>query len=504
MTPSRRFRIAIGALLFEGNTLSPVVTELQDFRNKYLEEGPALIPALRRSNTEAGGAIQVCELYPDQVEIVPLMATHGGAGGRVSAAAYGTLREMLLAPLRAAGPVDAVYLALHGSFIAEGTDDMEGDVLAEARAIVGPEVPIAVSCDLHGHITEKMMANVQILIGYRHYPHDDAFDTGRRCAGFLIRTLKGQIRPVTRVRKAPMIIPAQKQRTKSDGPMGQFHATARAREWAGEVLAASYFPVQPWLDFEGLGFAAVVVTDDDPQTADRVALEMAQEAWLRRHDFEVPTVDPGEAIAQGLAIEGGPVVLADAADCVGGGASGDSAVVLEALIRYAPDARSTILIVDPETAQEARAAGEGARFRARIGNKLDASFGSPVEAEVEVVRLFEGRFTYSGGLMGGVTADMGPSAVLRIGGCDVVIASYSSYEYADEQFRAAGIDPHSCKFVVVKNPMNYQQAYDGAPAMLVLTTPGPTTPNLRLPDWQKMSRPMYPLDDNFEPGYRAF
>ena len=124
-------------------------------------------------------------------------------------------------------------------------------------------------------------------------------------------------------------------------------------------------------------------------------------------------------------------------------------------------------------------------------------------AEAEVVRLFDGRFTYKGGLMGGVTATMGPSALLRVGAVEVVVSTYSSYEYADEQFRVAGVDARRCRFVVVKNPMNFQSAYDFAAATFFLNTPGPTTPELAGVPWERIRRPFYPLDDAPEPIFRA-
>ncbi|MBI1779643.1 MAG: M81 family metallopeptidase [Proteobacteria bacterium] len=491
-------RIAVGGLLFEGNTLSPVVSDMADFENKYLERGAGLAK-LMSSNTEVGGALHLFGLY--EAEVLPLIATHGGAGGRVARSCYERLKGELIDRLRASLPVDGVYLALHGAFVAEGLDDAEGDILADVRLVVGEGVPVAVSLDLHAHVTPAMLRLSQILIGYQHYPHDDGFETGRRAAGLLLRTIQGKIKPVMRARRAPMLLPAQKQRTKGTGPMADAHAVARARETAGEVLAASYFCVQPWLDFPGVGFTAVAISDGDGEAADRVALDMAKTAWSRRQEFAVPTIGTAEAIRRGRAANAGPIVLADAADCVGGGAAGDSAVVLEALIQAGSDQSAAILLVDPETVGQATKAGVGGRFRARIGNKLDPVYGKPVEAEVTVERLFDGRFTYSGGLMGGLNASMGPSAVLEIGEIKIICASASAYEYADEQFRAAGIDPHELKFIVVKNPMNYQQAYAYALAMLVVDTPGPTTPNLAGIPWKRMDRPRWPIDDGFEPVF---
>ncbi|MBM3548858.1 MAG: M81 family metallopeptidase [Alphaproteobacteria bacterium] len=493
-------RIALGALLFEGNTLSPVITGHADFASKYLASGVEIPAKLASTNTEVGGALEV--FRSAEVEIVPLIATHGGAGGRVAGKVYRAFRDELLERIRSAGRLDGVYLALHGAFIAEGTDDAEGEILAAVREIIGHSVPIAVSCDLHGHITPAMTRHAQILIGYREYPHDDTHETGARAATLLLRTIRGQIRPVSRFRRAPMILPAQRQRTKGDGPMREIIDLARGREADGTVLAASYFCVQPWLDLPGVGVTAVTVADGDAAAADRVAEEMVQLHWRKRREFLVPTEKPADAIRKGRALSGGPVILADAADCVGGGASGDSSVVLRALLEHAPDQSAAIHIVDPDMVVRAREAGVGKRFRATLGNHTARLGGPPLQAEVLVERVEpKASFRYSGGLMGGVEASIGDAAVLAIGPIKVLCASLSSYEYADEPFQALGIDVRRMKFLVVKNPMNYQQAYAGAPAMFVLDTPGPTTCNLASVAWKRLDRPCFPMEDGFEPVF---
>ena len=493
-------RIAVGALLFEGNTLSPVVTGRGDFASKYLASGAEIPARLAATNTEVGGALEV--FRGADADIVPLIATHGGAGGRVAAKCYAEFRDELLERLKAAGKVDGVYLALHGAFIAEGTDDAEAEILAAVAAIVGRDVPIAVSCDLHGHITAEMLRHACILVGYQEYPHDDTRETGARAATLLMRTIRGQIRPVTRLRRAPMILPAQRQRTKGTGPMMDIVRLARSREADGTVLSASYFAVQPWLDLPGVGVTGVAVADGDPAVADRVAGEIVELYWKKRREFLVPTEQPAEAIRKGRSLTGGPVILADAADCVGGGASGDSAVVLSALLAHAPDQSAAIHIVDPATVAEARRVGAGGRFQARLGNRVATAGGPPVVAEVTVERVEpNARFRYSGGLMGGVEASMGDSALLAIGPIRVLCTSLSSYEYSDEHFQALGLDARRLKFLVVKNPMNYQQAYAGAPARFVLDTPGPTTCNLASVGWRRLDRPCFPMEDGFEPVF---
>jgi microcystin degradation protein MlrC len=190
------------------------------------------------------------------------------------------------------------------------------------------------------------------------------------------------------------------------------------------------------------------------------------------------------------------VVLADAADCVGGGASGDSAAALAALLAHAPASPAAIHIADATAATAALAAGPGARIRIGLGNRRDPSYGPPLEVEALVLRAAPDSFVYAGGLMRGVRAQTGPSAVLSVGAVEILVTSNACYEYADEAFVAAGIDPRSKAFVVVKNPMNYQQAYAGAAAMTILDTPGPTTPNLAALPFRAVGRPLFPLDPN--------
>jgi microcystin degradation protein MlrC len=350
---------------------------------------------LSGTNTEVAGALELLRI--DGADVVPLIATNGGSGGRVAAAAYAQLKDEMLSRLDKALPVDGVYLALHGAFIAQGLDDVEGDLLTALRARIGPDVPVSISLDLHAHITPAMTRLADIVVGYQHYPHDDTFETGRRACGLLLGTLDGRFKPIVRACRAPLLLPAQKQRTKGTGPMAEAFARARAAEATGAVLAASYFCVQPWLDLPDLGFTAVVVANGDGDGAQSVARDMAEWAWNRRRDFAVPTIAPAVAIRQGLALSGGPVVLTDPSDCVGGGASGDSAIVLQALLDHAGGAPAAIQIVDPAAARQAGAAGIGGQVVLGLGNKLDPAYGAPVQVQATVKHLFDGRFTYAGG-----------------------------------------------------------------------------------------------------------
>jgi len=503
MTSTKRpWRIAVGLFQFEGNSQSPVITTLEDFQNIMLAQGEDVLDVVQGTQTELAGALELFSLF--DVTPIPLIAANGIAGGRVDRATFDHIHAMLKESLANAGQLDAVYLALHGAFITEDENDLDGLILEDVRAIIG-DIPLAVSLDLHGNITRKMAAIADVIIGYRHYPHDDTFDTGQRIAGLLMRMLKGEVRPVMRVCRTPMIVACQNQNTKGEAPLAEIHAMARGFEYTGTILAASYFPVQHGLDFPEMGYATVVVTDNDPEAADRIARFLAKAAWDRRHDFDVPVASPQDAIARGMATQGQPIVLSDASDTVGGGAAGDSAFMLKMLLEHAPNASSTMIIVDPESVSMARSHEIGEKFSVCLGNKHSPVYGPPLEVEATLVRIIEDcRFTYVGGCSGGVASLMGPTAVLQVGPVTVIVPSLPTYEHANEQFRAAGLNPDHFKFVVVKNPMNYQQAFPHAPALFDLDAPGPTTCQIRSPQWKLLDRPIYPLDDDFEPEFTTF
>jgi microcystin degradation protein MlrC len=491
-------RIAIGSLMLESNTFAPRPTTVADFEKTYSLAGEALITGLRDTRTEMAGAIAA--LVASDAEPVPLYAAHGMAGGVLRGEDWEVLRERLLAPLRTAGRVDGIYLALHGAMMTETSQDAESDILAAVRELAG-DVPIAVSCDLHANVTPRMVALADLIVGYQLYPHDDTYETGGRAIGLLLRTLAGEIRPVMAMRKAPMMIPGVRQIT-SARPMSDIFDLARGFESAGTVVSASYFPTFSKFDGPDIGFRGVAIADGDAGAADRAALAIARAGWERRHRFEVDLVPIEDAVRRGLEVLDAPVILVDAGDCVGGGAAGDSAAVLASLLAIAPDAASAILVNDAETVQQARAAGIGATIEARIGNKITPMYGAPVQASARVEALCDGRFTYAMGIAKGVTASMGQAAVLRIGGARVVCCSVSSYEYGDEQFVGAGLDVRGFKFIVSKTVGNYVKAYPGATAFLV-DAPGPQTHNLRRLPWTNISRPLYPWDDGFSPDFEA-
>ena len=490
-------RFAIGGIIQESNDFVPDRCGLDMFQADYLLYGDAVLAGLRGTRTEVAGILAACEELG--VTPVPLLAAHSCAYGPLTAECYEHLRSEALRRLEAALPVDAVVFAMHGAMLAEGERDPEGDLLAAMRALVGGR-PIGGTLDLHAHVTPRMVEGATLLVGYSTYPHEDAFEAGHRACRLIAATARGEIRPTMAMAKAPMIVPANQQWTGGDGPFARIMREAKALETNSQALSASCFPVQPWLDLPGLGFTGLVVTDGSPETARAHARALARRGWELRHEFQVDLVSPAEAIRRGLEIPGGPIVLSDTADCQGGGATGDSVATLAALLAAQVRERSLTQVRDPEAVAAAQRAGVGSEVRVTLGNKFDRSRGAPLPVVARVRGLSDGRFQYAGGLLGGVWASMGPTAVLAIGDIQVLVHSNATYEFADEQYRSVGLDVRAAKFVTVKNPMNYQLAYRRImKAAFALDTPGPTTANLRSLTFRHLRRPYFPADDDI-PG----
>ena len=489
-----QYRIAIGSMSNETSHFLTTITELEHWQNNYVLYENALFN-LAGTDCEIAGMLST--LDEKRVEIVPLMAANAVAGGPNSDACYQHLKESILHPLRNTLPVDGVLLSLHGSMTAVSEDDTEGDLLDAVREIVGADVPIVITLDLHANITEKMINNANGIIGYTHYPHDDAFSTGERGANLLLEIVRGNVNPKMAMAKVPILSSGVCGMTFGDAPMAHLTHRARELETDPEILSVSIFHVHPTNDMPGMGSGGLVITNGNVKRARDEAIALAEEYWARRHEFEPEIISVDEAIERGRQIEGGPVLLVDTSDAVGGGGAGDSVALLRCMLEMDVTELSFIMVVDPEAAQICAEAGIGQQVAFDLGYKIDPSWGKPIPVEGVVRHLLDGDFVYSGGVFGGTRTSMGLSVVLAIGNIQVLIMSKPTYDWADEQYRTAGLDIPRAKFIGVKNPMNFRFAYEGvAKADFILNTPGVTPPTVKNLTYKRMMRPFFPLDED--------
>ena len=487
-------RVAVGAIFTESNHLCGTLTDLGFFKRTELRRGEEVLSA---TDGVLGGTLN--HLRQRGIAIVPLLFASAVPGGPLTQECYKSLKEDLLARLRGALPVDGVLMPQHGAAAVDGLGSLDGDLIGAVRQLVGSAVPIVATLDCHAHVTAEMVEHSNALLAWETYPHRDTFSTGVRGARLLADCVDGGARPAMAMAKVPVVVGGFMGST-DEGPFADVMRHAKSLEQRADVLSTSAFLVQPHLDLPGMGGGGLVVTDGDPELAASLAAEIATMYWQRRFDLEPRIWKPAEAIADAARHLDGTVLLLETSDCAGGGACGDSVHALRALVDARLDASSLAPVVDPGAAALCHSRGAGAEVRLMLGHGIDTRWGQPFPLVARVERLTNGRFVYTGGIWEGQTGEMGPSAWLRAGNVNILVTTFATYDWADEQFRSAGMDPATAGFIVVKNPMNYRVGYAGRfREAYVLDTPGATPASLRNVKFSRLERPYFPADEDI-PG----
>jgi microcystin degradation protein MlrC len=376
---------------------------------------------------------------------------------------YERLRDEILDELRDAMPVDAVLFNLHGSMEAVGCPDTEGDLLARARDIVGPNVPIGAELDLHCHPTRAMVNNATALVIYKHWPHIDSGERAAELFEIVAAAAEGRARPVMSVYDTRMIglFPTERE------PMRSFVADMKARETEPAILSISLGHDHPWTDVPELGARVLVITDDDRSYGDAVATELGETLYRLRNEIAWQFSRLDEGLTKALDSPCKPVVLLDMSDNPGGGAPADGTQVLAALIaRGVRDA--CVCLWDPMVAQIAIGAGVGAELDVRLGGKSGRCAGRPLDLPVTVTNIVEG-LTQASPVDAG---NMGDAAALHHDGIDIVVTTLRAPTHTPECFEKLGIDIASKRLLVAKTLNNARPAFDRVAAEYVWVDSG--------------------------------
>jgi microcystin degradation protein MlrC len=483
-------RIAIGQMSHEANTFIRAQTDLAEFKAIGWAKGEEIIANEAGHRSYVGGMIDAARELG--VSLAPTFSAAGGAAGTIAREAYEVIRDELLASLEAVLPVDAVCLALHGAAIADGVDDVEGDILIRLRRLVGPDVPVVVTLDLHGNVTQEMVEQADLLLGVNFYPHVDTYERGYEAVQLTVQIVRGEIQPTAYLALPPMMIPS----TTSEAP-----AATRINEacWAWEgkpgMLDCTFFHGFGWTDLPRAGVSIYAASDGDPALAKDAAEDVAALLWQTREDFILPPVSAAEAIQRALQSEGRPVVINDGSDDPGGGAPGDGTYLLREMIAAKLDDACFGFIVDPETAAQAHAAGVGQTISARLGGKTDDMHGAPIETDAYVKSLTDGKFLHTTPMGPGEPADYGLCARLMIGGIDVIVTSFRTQTLDQEIFLLHGIDVMRRKIVALKSSDHFRAAFRPlAAAIIGCNTPGIVSADLTTLPYRRLERPIWPLD----------
>jgi len=468
-------RIAVGGFLHETNTFAPTKATYDAFLHgggwPRMVLGGDIPKVVRNVNVGLSGFIDAAQT--EDWEFVPTIFAAATPSAHVTRDAYERIAKVMLDAIAAAGPLDGVYLDLHGAMVAEHLDDGEGEILARVRKLVGKDVPLVVSLDLHANVTPEMVAHADALIAYRTYPHVDMAETGRTCAKHLALLLKSKQRFAKAFRQLPFLIPISWQCTNNQPARGIYEQLAALG--CDAVPTLSFAPGFPAADFEHCGpsvFAYGRTQADADAAADRIAKII--EAHEDDFDGKIYSPDEGVLLAMELAKSAKrPIIIADTQDNPGAGGDSDTTGMLRALVRNGAARAATGVIYDPESARAAHAAGTGAIVALALGGKSGISGDAPYRQTFIVENLSDGNFTASGPYYGGRRMEMGPSACLRIGDVRVVVASHKAQLADQAMYRYVGIEPTEQKILVNKSSVHFRADFEPiAEKLLICAAPG--------------------------------
>jgi microcystin degradation protein MlrC len=482
-------RVAVGGFLHETNTFAPTKATYVDFIHgggwPAMAVGAEVLTVMRDINVGLAGFIEQAEQYG--WEMAPILSCGATPSAHVTEDAFERIVKAMLDGIKAAGPLDAVYLDLHGAMVTEHLDDGEGEVLKRVRRLIGPDVPLVASLDLHANVTPEMMEYADALIAYRTYPHVDMADTGRASAKHLALLLNTRQKFAKAFRELPFLIPISWQCT-SDQPNKSIYQALAALE-SDAVPTLSFAPGFPATDFPGCGptvFAYGKTQADADAAADKIAALVSS----HEDDFDgrVYTPDEGVRLAMELAKHAKkPIVIADTQDNPGAGSDSDTTGMLRALVRNNATRAAIGVIYDPDSAKAAHEAGVGATVTLRLGGKSGIPGDAPFEGTFIVEKLSDGKFVAPGPYFGGRDMNMGPSAALRIGGIRVVVSSHKAQLADQSMYRYVGIEPTEQSILVNKSSVHFRADFEPiAERLIICAAPGAMPADTATFPWKRL------------------
>ena len=469
-------RIAVGGWQHETNTFAPVKADFAAFEETGgwpgLSRGGELFDAVEGVHLPITGAMETLDRRGH--ELVPLLWCSATPSAHVTEDAFERIAQMLLSDLEHALPVDGVYLDLHGAMVCEHFEDGEGEFLKRLRALVGDDLPVAVSLDLHANVTEDMVRYATVLDIFRAYPHVDMGETGARTAEHLHRLIETGERWASAFRRTDFVIPLNWGCTLVDPAKSLYERVPDLI--ADQVTAVSLACGFHLADIAemGPGMVAYALDQGAADNAADALLELVNESEAA---FAGRIWDPGEAVAEAIsraAGAGAPVIIADTQDNPGGGGTGDSTGLLRALVEGQATGAVLGVLCDGQAAAAAHAAGVGAQLSLDLGGKSGADGQQPYAAHYQVLALGDGRFTATGPMWLGSRMRLGPMALLEVSGVRVLVGSKAEQAADQSMFRHLGVEPAEQSIMALKSSVHFRNDFqDIADSILVVAAPGP-------------------------------
>ncbi len=488
-------RIGMISLIHESNAFIQTPTTLKMFQREGLLSGKEMYELGSSERGEVKGFIDGLEAAG--FEPVPIFFARTPPSGAIAGPTCEQLMETMFDNLKRAGELDGVLANPHGANMGTGDEyrDLDGHWLTRVRTTVGRDVPIICVVDPHCNLSSRMVDACNATIAYRTNPHLDQMQRGLEGADLMIRTLRREVTPVQAASFPPLAINIEKQRTDAEPCRSMYQL---AGELAGQpgVLSTSVVLGYPYSDVEEMGTSFITVTDNDPDLARQHSNRLAEYLMNHRQDFAGDFIGVAEAVDLALQ-ENGPVCLLDMGDNIGGGSTADGTFIAHELLQRG-NIRGIVRLYDPESMQQAERAGIGAKTKLRMGGKIDDQHGSPLETEVSVKSLHDGRFTESEIRHGGRTRyDMGQTAIVETDtGLTISLTSKSCVPVSIGVMTSCGLKPEDFQIIVAKGVHSPVPAFEPVCVKLVrVNTPGSTTADVNSFNYQHRRRPLYPFEE---------
>jgi microcystin degradation protein MlrC len=486
-------RVAVGGYLVSANSFATQRVELEQFQRATLS-GPDLLTRLGRGDGALAGFLRGAR--ENGWEAVPLHFMFPGLFGKVRQECHQWAKETFVNTLRKAGRLDGIFIQLHGTAVADRTEDCEGDLLGALRAVVGDKTAIIASLDGHANVTPEMVRQASMLIGVKSNPHYDFGAVGYQAARVMAAMFDRSMAPVSAWAQPAMVAPLQKLYIAPGWPMDHLMRLARARAAADprvvDVSLLGGFFVSDRLE---TGISVVATTNREQGLAVEIAEEIKDACWTRRHQFHADLVSVQDAVREAIATDETPVVLGDVADSGGAGTPGDGTAILAELLKQ--NARGAVVgnIADPAAVAEAIAAGVGSSVRLTVGGKVDRFHGASVSISGRVRTIHDGVFTAATRFNAG-TYHRGPSVVVDCGGIEVILTARQTLVFEANHFRSLGIEPTARKILVCKAELQHRAGLaEIGRTFIDVDAPGLATQVLSRLPFSKIRRPVFPLDD---------
>lgn len=496
-------RVLLAALLHETNSFNRILTPLEAFHGRYLCLSDAEArSSLEGTGTEIAGFLSGVAAHGWH-SLIPFAAAAGPSGPMVEAD-FTAMKTRLLA---AEGPFDGALVALHGAMTTEASADPEGDLIEALRAKLGADVPIVVTLDMHANLSPRLVAAADGICIYETYPHVDQAETGLRAVATLEKLLalprQGLRLTQALIVRPPMLDAADHGRTNPPGPMISVLPRLAALRARPGIISAGISIGFTWADTPNAGPAVVLHAPcDSVENLKAEGQALAEWLWESRTETQLHFPTPQEAMAEAGRAGDKPLILADFADNPAGGAYGDSVNLLRHMVDARLENAAFAALYDPEAAAAAHAAGEGAQLQLALGGRFAPDTCPPLTLDVTVQRLHADGIPFAGPYLRGVTVDMGPMAVLRHEGIEIIVASRALGVTDLNLFRTLGIEPTAKATLAIKSRNHHRAAFGPiARKVMLVDAGGIASMQLAQIDYRRLPHPIWPLDPEAGPEH---